>query len=174
MVTHGSVTVFEGSFTHEHSSRTIPAGSGVSKASAIAKLHDHALFLDCGPYLVSYSAAPAPAWASYALPQGVRPLAPRVAAYDVKNKYENPIMGADISCTYEFVDLADGVWLRTHSPMGTVLDGAYTVREQGDGSLEILYQATCRCNKALASMAKKEHERSSPVLVENLVKRIGG
>lgn len=173
MVTHDFTTVFAGSFTQKPVAGTIPAGSGATKASAIDTLHHHTAFLDCGPFLVSYSLAPEPVWDAYEVPKGLKPLANRVESYNVKNKYENPIMGADISSTYEFIDLADGIWVRTRSPMGTVLDSTYTVREGAEGGLEILYQAECRCNKALIGMAKKELEKSCGLLIENVAKRLG-
>lgn len=99
MFTHDFTTVFGRSLTQKPVISTIPTGSGATKAWAIDKLHNHTPFLDCGPYLVSYSPAPEPAWDAYEVPKGLKPMANRAEIYNVKNKYESPIIGAEINCT---------------------------------------------------------------------------
>ncbi|KAK6858216.1 hypothetical protein PG995_005915 [Apiospora arundinis] len=157
-------------------SPTISASSGLTKASAIEKLRDHPFFLECDPHLVSYDAKPEPAWDTYDVPKGLQPLAQRVEIYQVKDKYENPIMGSDINSTYEFIDLADGFWIRVRSPMGTTMESAFTVREKGDGSgdLEVVQECDCKCNKALSSIVKKDLDKNYILVHEKLAQKLGG
>ncbi|KAI6383292.1 hypothetical protein MCOR25_000212 [Pyricularia grisea] len=151
--------------SHRHD---IPAG--VDKATAIAKLHDHASIIDCGPYVVSRTQQPSPAWGSYDKPKNVKFASEKVDVYEVKNKYENPIMGSDIKSTYEFIDTTEGVFVRVHSPMGVVMESFWTVQEKGDGSLELVHELQGKCNKALAGIAKKDADKNYELLTGIIAK----
>lgn len=170
------VQVYEASFKMTKVSPGISTSDGLTKTSAIEKLRDRPFFLECDPYLVSYDAKPEPAWDAYDVPKGLQPLSQRVEIYQVKDKYENPIMGSDINSTYEFIDMADGFWVRVRSPMGTTMESTFTVREKGDGSgnLEVVQECDCKCNKALSSIVKKDLDKNYTLIVENLAKRFGG
>ncbi|KAK8079265.1 hypothetical protein PG994_003072 [Apiospora phragmitis] len=154
----------------------ISTSGGLAREAAIEKLRDHTFFIKCDPHLVSFEAKPSPAWDSYDLPKGVRPLSPpQVAVYAVKDNYENPIMGSEINSTYEFVATADGFWVRARSPMGTTMESTFTVRAAGDGSgdLEVVQVCDCRCNKALMSIVKKDLDKNYTLIHETLAQRIG-
>ncbi|EHA51926.1 hypothetical protein MGG_05907 [Pyricularia oryzae 70-15] len=146
--------------SHKHA---IPAG--VDKATAIAKLHDHIYIIDCGPYVTSRTPQPSPAWDSYDKPKGVTFASEKVDVHEVRNKYENPIMGSDIKSTYYFIDTTEGVFIRVHSPMGTVIESIFTVKEKSDGSLELCHELQGRCNKALAGICKKDADKNYEMLV---------
>ncbi|TLD30863.1 hypothetical protein PspLS_03030 [Pyricularia sp. CBS 133598] len=151
--------------SHRHA---IPAG--VDKASAIEKLHEHVFVINCSPYVVSQSPQPSPSWDSYDKPKNTQFTSQTVHVYEVKNKYENPIMGADIKSRYEFIDTADGVFLRVHNPMGVVMESFFTVKEKADGSLEVVHELEARCNKALAGLAKKDADKNYDILVGIMAK----
>ncbi|TLS31510.1 hypothetical protein PpBr36_02725 [Pyricularia pennisetigena] len=153
--------------THRHA---IPAG--VDKTRAIEKLHDHVYVIDCGPYVVSHTQQPSPSWGSYDKPKGAKFATEKVDVYEVKNKYENPIMGSDIKSTYEFIDTADGIFIRVHSPMGVVMESFFTVQEKADGSLELVHELQGRCNKALAGIAKKDSDKNYDLLASIIVKNM--
>lgn len=155
-------------------SPSISTSGGLTREAAIEKLRDHSLFLHCDPYLVSFDAKPDPAWGAYDVPKDIKPLSEQVKVYAVKDKYENPIMGSDINSTYEFIDLADGFWIRVRSPMGTTMESTFTVREKGDesGDLEVAQECDCRCNKALSSIVKKDLDKNYILVHENLAQRL--
>ncbi|KAK8029685.1 hypothetical protein PG993_010976 [Apiospora rasikravindrae] len=150
-----------------------PAIKGQTREAAIAKLQDCDFFIKCDPHLVSYEAKPDPAWGSYDVPKDLKPLAQRVKAYTVKDKYENPIMGSDIESSYEFIDIADGVFVRVRSPMGTNFESTFTVRAKGSGELEIVQECDCKCNKALSSIVKKDLDKNYTIIHENLAQQLG-
>ncbi|KAK8062836.1 hypothetical protein PG997_014933 [Apiospora hydei] len=162
---------FEGSFKM---TKVSPAIKGLSREAAIAKLQDKDFFITCDPHLVSYDANPDPAWGSYDVPKDLKPLAQRVQSYTVKDKYENPIMGSDIVSTYEFIDTADGFFVRVRSPMGTTMESTFSVRDKGNGDLEVVQECDCKCNKALSSIVKKDVDKNYIIIHENLAQRIGG
>ncbi|KAK7959236.1 uncharacterized protein PG986_004090 [Apiospora aurea] len=162
---------FEGSFKM---TKVSPAIKGLTREAAIAKLQDKDFFIKCDPHLVSYDANPDPAWGSYDAPKHLKPLAQRVKSYTVKDKYENPIIGSDIESTYEFIDLADGFFVRVRSPMGTTMESTFVLRDKGNGDLEVVQECDCKCNKALSSMVKKDLDKNYIIIHENLAQRIGG
>ncbi|KAI1465702.1 uncharacterized protein F4812DRAFT_461397 [Daldinia caldariorum] len=188
---------------------SIPAG--VSKAAAISLLHDHDFFFQCEPHYVSHRALPSSSSSSfpsssspntttisggsattaYQIPRDVQPVGdPAVRVYEVVDHVPNPVWSSSVVSTEEFVDLADGLWVRIRSPLAVVMETRWTIRErredgkgrgggeeerEGEGELELVEDVTISCSKLLMGIVKSQvdsnwreiHRRIAARLVED-------
>ncbi|KAI2615626.1 hypothetical protein GGR54DRAFT_259842 [Hypoxylon sp. NC1633] len=157
-----------------------PIPSTVSKEAAVALLHDHAFFLQCDPHYVSHRALPqtlpantendaetvadrvAAARREYQLPATLEPLGePAVKLYEVVDHLPNPVWSSSVVSKEEFVDVADGLWVRIRSPLAVVMETRWFVRERkgGDGEglgLELVEDLDISCSKLLLGIVKAQ------------------
>lgn len=152
------------------------ASKTLDKASAIRLLQTHDQFLRCNPHFVKYEAATLPeaeaAEAKAAAPAPAAAAAPR--AYDVCHHVPNPVYSADIVSREVYVDCADGVWVRTQSPMGIVMETHWSVREGAAADaagprLEFVQNGHYTCNKVLSALVRRQTDASVPEIHRSLI-----
>ncbi|KAK8054994.1 hypothetical protein PG993_000221 [Apiospora rasikravindrae] len=159
-----------------------PLPPGVTKPAAVAALHDHDKFLRADPHLTTYrpltpttSPESCPAdYASYKVPAAIQPLHDNktVKVYEVHDHVPNPVWSSDVASVEEFVDCADGLWVRVRSPLGVVLETTWFICESQDGervTLELVQTLVCTCNRLLAGLCKGQVEKGWRTVHEKLV-----
>ncbi|KAI2465065.1 hypothetical protein F4781DRAFT_435797 [Annulohypoxylon bovei var. microspora] len=164
------------------------AGDRITREAAVALLHDHGFFLRTEPHYVSHRALPpqqpsdnvsaATARGAYALPAGLEPLgSPAVKLYEVVDHVPNPVWSSSVVSTEEFVDCADGLWVRIRSPLAVVMETRWTVREreggeEGEGALELAEDVEISCSKLLLGIVKTQVESNWRGIHANIIKRL--
>ncbi|KAI1376267.1 hypothetical protein F4677DRAFT_86830 [Hypoxylon crocopeplum] len=166
---------------------TSPVPPSVTKAAAVALLHDHAFFLKTEPHYVSHRALPPPADSSnedastaklaYQLPPGIEPLGkPAVKLYEVVDNVPNPVWSSSVVSKEEFVDLADGLWVRIRSPLAVVMETRWTIRERkgGDeeGGLELVEDVDISCSKLLLGIVKAQVDNNWKLIHANIMAKL--
>ncbi|ORY66224.1 uncharacterized protein BCR38DRAFT_429626 [Pseudomassariella vexata] len=158
----------------------------VSKATAIAILHDHDIFLNTDPHVVKYtSLAPAVATdvakarAEYKIPAAVDPIVgtPPVRVYEMLDHVPNPVWSSEVVSREELVNYGEGLWTRVKSPMGVVMETFWFARERKDGGCELVQEVCVSCNRMLMGLVKSQVEENFQVihdkLIEAMVKKQG-
>ncbi|KAI1852306.1 hypothetical protein JX266_002484 [Neoarthrinium moseri] len=164
--------------THDLTNTT-PIPGPVKKAAAVALLQDHDFFLHCDPHLTGYKALPPPTepYESFKVPADIVPLGAasgdghKVKLYEVTDHVPNPVWDSNVLSTEEFVDFADGVWVRIRSPMGVVMETTWIVRE-GEGQLELVEDVHISCNRMLMGIVKGSVEGNWRKIHEKIVARM--
>ncbi|KAI2633717.1 hypothetical protein GGS26DRAFT_590470 [Hypomontagnella submonticulosa] len=177
--------------TRRRSRRTPPA-------AAVALLHDHDFFLRCDPHHVSHRALPreqvpdayadgAAAKRAYQLPAGLEPLgAPPVKVYEVVDHVPNPVWSSSVVSKEEFVDFADGLWVRIRSPLAIVMETRWTIRErssrgEGEGGegeegeevgLELVEDVDISCSKLLMAIVRAQVDNNWKGIHAKIVGRL--
>ncbi|KAK8087771.1 hypothetical protein PG997_002732 [Apiospora hydei] len=151
-----------------------PSPAGVTKPAAIAALQDHDHFLRADPHLTTYqllspsttNPSSSPDYASY---QDVK-------VYEVHDHVPNPVWSSDVTSLEEFVDCAEGIWVRVRSPLGIVLETTWFIcdkKDKKDGrdglELELVQTLVCTCNRLLASLTKGQVEKGWQQVHEKLI-----
>lgn len=114
---------------------------------------------------------------------------PRV--YDVSHHVPNPVYSADIVSREISIDCVDGIWVRTQSPMGIVMETHWCVRERGetttgalvdgDGEeekeddeaaprLEFVQQGHFTCNKVLSAIVRRQTDAAVPEIHRSVIR----
>ncbi|KAH9908915.1 hypothetical protein F4778DRAFT_776083 [Xylariomycetidae sp. FL2044] len=163
-----------------------PIPAGVRRDVFVSLLHDHEFFLTCDPHYASHKvlspAEDAPPSSSsstaadvrkfYGLPEGLRICGEEegeggkgekvdvVKLYDVVDIVPNPVWSSNVVSREEFVDTADGLWVRIRSPMGVVMETTWSVnvREGKGEELELVEQVKVSCSKLLLGIVKTQIE----------------
>ncbi|TLS25631.1 hypothetical protein PpBr36_07637 [Pyricularia pennisetigena] len=133
-------SLFTGTAQVSHKTK-LPAG--VTKASAVAMLHDHAFYLECDPHLVKYSALDADKVASLKktskLPKGIGGGGGSETRYyevhDLVHNLPGGLWDSNVVSSYEMTDTPEGVFVRIRSPMSVVMDTYWTIREMPAGEV---------------------------------------
>ncbi|KAI1338632.1 hypothetical protein F5Y15DRAFT_416854 [Xylariaceae sp. FL0016] len=174
-----------------------PLPAQVPRAVAVSLLQDHDFFLHCDPHYASHKELAPPAGAEvagaaervrqeYKLPEDVVPLAHGgggdgdgdgqvyVKLYEVVDHVPNPVWSSNVVSKEEFVDFADGLWVRIRSPMGVVMETKWFVREkkEGGGGLELVEDVDVSCTKLLLGIVKGQVENNWKGIHERIVKRM--
>lgn len=79
----------------------------------------------------------------------------------------------------EFVDCAEGVWVRVRSPLGVVMETTWFICEKepeperdgggNRGTLELVQTLACTCNRLLATICKSQVEKGWQAVHEKLI-----
>ncbi|KAI5867060.1 MED14-domain-containing protein [Durotheca rogersii] len=165
-----------------------PSDVVIRKEAAVALLHDHIFFLHCDPHYVSHRALlPAAAEesgttgegegaAAHQLPADVEPVgSPSVKLYEVVDHVPNPVWSSSVVSKEEFVDLADGLWVRIRSPMAITMETRWTIREgkgEGGGGLELVEDVEITCTKLLLGIVKSQVENNWKGIHKRIVDRL--
>ncbi|KAI8632569.1 hypothetical protein F5Y19DRAFT_368404 [Xylariaceae sp. FL1651] len=196
---------------------TIPAS--VRKAEAVALLHDHEFFLLCDPHHASHKTLPQPpetakepgdvdaARKHFKLPGNLEPLLPAsadepaavVTTYEVVDHMPNPVWSSNVVSREEFVDHADGMWVRIRSPMGVVMETMWSVREkkkkqednikkssnssssssssgggdgEGGGELELVEDVVINCSKLVMGIVKGQVENNWAGIHKQIIEKL--
>ncbi|KAK3341730.1 hypothetical protein B0T25DRAFT_574074 [Lasiosphaeria hispida] len=152
------MSFFTGTTSILHSS---PLPAGVTKEQAIAMLSDHAFFLSCDPLLSKFEpltppSPPAVPDTITAQARGTRPTT-CFTVTDIVHTIPAGLWDTNVVSTYEFTDIADGVFARIRSPLSVVLDTLWEVK-QGAAGLELVEAATITCSKLLVGVVKSQCE----------------
>ncbi|KAK8140058.1 hypothetical protein PG984_000124 [Apiospora sp. TS-2023a] len=156
---------------------------GVTKSAAIAALQDHDKFLHADPHLTTYKrldveepANPAVLadYDAYKVPKAITPVsgAREVKVYEVHDHVPNPVWSSDVTSVEEFVDCAEGVWVRVRSPLGIVLETTWFICEKKDGNrstLELVQTLVCTCNRLLAALCKSQVDKGWHAVHDKLI-----
>lgn len=130
-------------------------------------------------------------YASYQVPASVVPIAAadgdQVKVYEVHDHVPNPVWSSDVTSVEEFVDCADGVWVRVRSPLGIVLETTWficeidpprnkngTAEEEEEATLELVQTCECRCNRLLASICKGQIDKGWREVHQKLIQGMLG
>ncbi|KAK7923564.1 hypothetical protein PG985_007635 [Apiospora marii] len=161
-----------------------PLPAGVTKPAAVAALQDHDKFLHADPHLTTYRRLASPEetssdYASYKVPKSIVPLNNTVKVYEVHDHVPNPVWSSDVTSLEEFVDCAEGVWVRVRSPLGIVLETTWFICEKKkpdeDGStLELVQTLVCTCNRLLAPICKGQVDKGWRGVHEKLIQGMVG
>ncbi|KAK8120428.1 hypothetical protein PG999_004548 [Apiospora kogelbergensis] len=178
-----------------------PLPAGLTKPAAIAALQNHDQFLSADPHLTSYKRLSEPEasadYDSYQVPSSIVPIpkpgsadgkgGEKIRVYEVHDHVPNPVWSSDVTSVEEFVDCADGVWVRVRSPMGIVLETTWFVCEidpkdkknknkdlPEGATLELVQTCECRCNRLLATLCKGQIDKGWPEVHEKIIKGMMG
>ncbi|KAI1499181.1 hypothetical protein F5X99DRAFT_294120 [Biscogniauxia marginata] len=169
-----------------------PIPAPVRKGAAVARLQDHEFFLHCDPHYTSHRTLPqespqqdgdkdkdkdktdpvAAARETYQLPADLTPTG-GVTVYEVVDHVPNPVWSSTVVSREEFVDFADGLWVRLRSPMGVVMETVWTVRERGgDDGLELVEDVKISCSRLLLGIVKGQVEGNWTSIHKKIVDRM--
>ncbi|KAK8035704.1 hypothetical protein PG991_001777 [Apiospora marii] len=176
-----------------HPHQQNPPPPGVTKPAAVAALQDHDKFLHADPHLTTYRRLTSPEeassdYASYKVPKSIVPLhpassGPQVKVYEVHDHVPNPVWSSDVTSLEEFVDCAEGVWVRVRSPLGIVLETTWFICEKqqqdkdkdgSDSTLELVQTLVCTCNRLLAPICKGQVDKGWRAVHEKLIQGMVG
>lgn len=112
---------------------------------------------------------------SYKVPETITPLpnSKQVQVYEVHDHVPNPVWSSDVTSIEEFVDCAEGIWVRVRSPLGVVLETTWFICEKRDkdgrDNLELVQTLVCTCNQLLAALCKSQVDKGWHAVHEKLI-----
>lgn len=165
------MTYISGRFEITYSG-AIPAG--VSKEKAVAVLHDHTAYLKATSSYREHSDL-AGEGSGEKMPAEVKARAVdgAVHALTVRNEVPNPVFDSNVTTTYTFVNLNDGLWYWASSPMGVQNEGLWTVKDGANG-LELAVSVQVDCNMMLKPVVKGQVQSGSEEIHKNMVQLMQG
>ncbi|KAK0733966.1 hypothetical protein B0T26DRAFT_745940 [Lasiosphaeria miniovina] len=162
---------FSGSATLTHRSK-VPAKA--TREQSIAMLHDHNFYLHCNPHMSKIetltTAVPEPA-----VPDGLKSqVVKETAVYQVTDIFQalpNGLWDSNVVSTYEFTNIANGVFARIKSPLSVALDSLWEIKGEA-GELEIVETCTITCPRLLVGFVKTECEGNWPNIHGKMIERL--
>lgn len=156
--------------THAVQNRT-PLPAQITRATALAALHNHSLLIQLNPLVISVDEVDPPAVATNSSTSGVS-----TKSYSMTDRiYLLPgnLWPSTVQYSGDFTNEADGVVVLTHAPMGFEGWSKWSI-EDGEDGLEVVEEATIRCPLVLMpfikSTVKSSHDKLHVQLVERLKK----
>ncbi|KAM0332392.1 hypothetical protein ACHAQA_002671 [Verticillium albo-atrum] len=149
-----------------------PIPPPATRTDSIAMLHDHEHFVRCSPAMSKFELTTEPAAAP--LPAGITPLADTKCyqVTDIVHALPAGLWDSDIVSTYEFTNLADGLFVRIRSPMGIVLETVWSITEEGDGH-QMREEVTIKCSRFLVGVIKGQCEGNWKVIHAKMIAGLG-
>ena len=97
--------------------------------------------------------------AAPAVPDGIKPLGVTKCfrVTDIVHTLPAGVWDSNVISTYEFSNVADGVFVRIRSPLSVVMDTVWRI-EGPPGRLELVEQVTVRCSRLLLPIVKSQLE----------------
>jgi hypothetical protein len=125
-------------------------------------LSDREFFLSCDPHLAKFEAL------SPATPPEV-PEATRAQARgdgktdvfsvtDIVHAIPAGLWDTNVVSTYEFTNIAEGVFVRIKSPMSIVMDTVWEIKPDADGKLELVEDIAISCSRLLIGVVRSQCE----------------
>ncbi|KAI1333301.1 hypothetical protein F5Y16DRAFT_9285 [Xylariaceae sp. FL0255] len=170
--------------------------SPVTKEAAVALLHNHEFFILCDPHYASHKLLPQPAETAkdptsvelakkhFKLPATFTPLAstatyrdgPVVKVYEICDHMPNPVWSSNVVSNEEFVDHADGIWVRIRSPMGVVMDTMWSIQVDasgsGGGKMELVEDVVINCSRLVMGIVKGQVDNNWPGIHGKLIEKL--
>jgi hypothetical protein len=136
---------------------TSPVPAGVTREAGLKMLHDHEHFIKCDPHMIKFEAV-TPSEVPV-LPEGITPLAGGggTKVFKVTDKVAALPAGlwdSDVVSTYEFTSIAEGVFVRIRSPLSVMMETVWTLKGEGERSLEMVEDVTISCSRLLVGVIK--------------------
>ncbi|KOS18549.1 hypothetical protein ESCO_000924 [Escovopsis weberi] len=151
--------------------------AGISSDRAIDVLHNHNFFISCDPHLVKFESIARPPAADDALPDRCRDDADGepmfYAVTDRVQKLPAGLWDADVTSTYELVNLKRGLFVKLRSQMGVVMETVWDVREDGAGGAAITETVLIKASRLLIGIVKSMCENDWRVVHGKLLDIMG-
>ncbi|KAL9949046.1 hypothetical protein D7B24_005923 [Verticillium nonalfalfae] len=149
-----------------------PIPSPATRTDAIAMLHDHEHVIQCSPAMSKFELITSPSPAP--LPAGITPLGDTKCyqVTDIVHALPAGLWDSDIVSTYEFTNLAGGLFVRIRSPMGIVLETVWTIEGEGEGP-EMREFVTIKCSRLLVGTVNGQCEGNWKVIHAKMVAGLG-
>ncbi|GJN68568.1 hypothetical protein PCL_07600 [Purpureocillium lilacinum] len=149
----------------------IPAGTPPEKS--IELLQGHEFFIQCDPHMMKYEAIDTPADPAPTLPadRGVTAVA-APKCYEVMDKVHALPAGlwdSDVISTYEFINIERGVFVRIRSPLNTMMETVWEIRQTEDGGSELVEDVLIKCSRLLVGVIKGTCESGWKGIHEKMV-----
>jgi hypothetical protein len=132
-------------------------------------LQDPVHFIKCDPHMVKYELFTPDATPT--LPEGISGLGD-FTCYKVTDKVHALPAGlwdSDILSTYEFMNVADGLFVRIQSPMSIVMESVFSIKDGGDGKLEMWEVVNIACSRLLIGVIKGQCEGNWKSIHQNML-----
>ncbi|KAI0021001.1 hypothetical protein F4780DRAFT_778987 [Xylariomycetidae sp. FL0641] len=103
------------------------------------------------------------------------------AVYEVVDHLPNPVWSSRVVSREEFVDFADGLWVRIRSPMGVVMETTWAVRgrpgAQGGGeeeaaALRLVEDVRIQCSRLVLGIVRGQVEANWQGIHHKLIARM--
>jgi hypothetical protein len=162
-------------------------------------LSDREFFISCDPHLVKFEPIPNPPPCSVPdREEGVKTqlrstsssssstsggsegagAEVEVASYrvtDLVHAIPAGVWDTNVVSTFEFVDVAAGVFVRIRSPLSVVMETCWEVREgEGGAGLELVEDVTIRCSRLLVGLVKGQCEEGWGKIHGKMIGRLEG
>ncbi|KAH6606478.1 hypothetical protein Trco_005631 [Trichoderma cornu-damae] len=136
---------------------TLPAD--VSLAKALKIIRNHSLHMQCDPHMVKFESIGRP-------PKVESPTIPADSGlvavgepeyYAVTDKVHTLPAGlwdSNVVSTNEFVNLEKGVFVRLYSPLNVVMETVWTVKENGNGGIDLVEDVLIKASRLLVGTVK--------------------
>lgn len=145
--------------TSQHLQHITPLPPHIPPSNLKTLLQGHHFFIECDPHMITYSSIPLPS-PTPSVPSdrtNATPLSPSdgsLACYTVTDRVHALPAGLwdkDVESTYEFINTAQGVFVRIRSPLGVTMETVWAVREiEGrEGEWEMLEDVVIKCSRLL-------------------------
>jgi hypothetical protein len=153
-----------------------PLPAGIPASRGIKLLQGYEFFIQCDPHMIKYEAIDTPSDPTPAVPEdrqvvGVAP--PK--CYTVTDKVQALPAGlwdSDVVSTYEFINLDRGVFVRIRSPLSTVMETVWEVRESESGQLELVEDIVIKCSRLLVGVVKNTCEAGWKGIHEKMIAKL--
>ncbi|KFA80273.1 hypothetical protein S40288_04551 [Stachybotrys chartarum IBT 40288] len=155
---------------------TTPLPAGCSVAEGIEMLRDHEFFIQCDPHMIKYEAIETPSDPVPTVPEGrqiVGAAAPK--CYQVTDKVHALPAGlwdSDVLSRYEFFIWERGVFIRIRSPLNTVMETVWEIRDTGNGGAELVEDVVIKCSRLLVGVVRSTCESGWKGIHEKMVGRL--
>ncbi|KAM0283649.1 hypothetical protein ACHAQH_002428 [Verticillium albo-atrum] len=151
-----------------------PIPPPATRTDSIAMLHDHEHLIKCSPAMSKFELITSPSPAPAPLPAGITPLGDTKCyqVTDVVHTLPAGLWDSDIVSTYEFTNLADGLFVRIRSPMSIVLETVWSIEGEGEGP-EMKETVTIKCSRLLVGVIRGQCEGNWKVIHAQMVAGLG-
>ncbi|EHK15755.1 uncharacterized protein TRIVIDRAFT_64362 [Trichoderma virens Gv29-8] len=136
---------------------TLPAGISIAKALEV--IQNHNLHMQCDPHMVKYESIPRPSKVETpTIPANSGLVAVGEPEYycvtDKVHTLPAGLWDSNVESTNEFVNLEKGVFVRLYSPLNVVMETVWTVRENGNGGIELVEDVLIKASRLLVGTVK--------------------
>ncbi|OIW34441.1 hypothetical protein CONLIGDRAFT_638799 [Coniochaeta ligniaria NRRL 30616] len=130
---------------------------GTTAQQAIDMLHDHHYFFECNPHTAKFELLKTETTPT--VPDYVKPVKETESyqATDIVHALPAGLWDSNVVSTYEFTDIAKGVFVRIRSPLSVVMETVWEIQGE-DGQLELVEEVSFTCSRLLAPVVRSQCE----------------